>query len=224
MPPARRHAPPLTLAGERLLPLAPALQAPLGLPGLRRGSAVTVTGSTALALALVAGASAAGSWVAAVGLRDLGVVAAAEAGVVLDRLALVPDPPRRLWAEVVAALVDGVDVVLVRSPARTRPADARRLAARVRERGAVLVALGDTWPEPPELRLRVTGSAWRGLGHGHGHLDAHRLDVLVTGRGAAARERHTQLWLPGLVPAEPAAGAGFDLDAGAGSDAAVGAG
>jgi hypothetical protein len=201
------HARPLTLATERLLPLAPALQAPLGLPGLRRGTTVGVTGSTTLALALAAGASATGSWVAAVGLRDLGVVAAAEAGVATERLALVPDPPRRLWATVVAALVDGVDVVLVRPPARTSAADARRLAARVRERGALLIALGTTWPEPPELRLRVTGSVWRGLGRGHGHLTARRMDVLVAGRGAAAKERHTHLWLPGPVAPDEAGAA-----------------
>src|SRR5215217_8670975 len=64
-----------TLADERLLPVAPALEPLLPHPGLRRGSTVAVTRSAALALALVAGASAAGSWVAAVGLPDLGIVA-----------------------------------------------------------------------------------------------------------------------------------------------------
>jgi hypothetical protein len=200
---AGRTCPP-TLAAERLLPVLPALAPLLGAPGLRRGTTVGVTGSTALALALVAGPSAAGSWVAAVGLPDLGVVAAAEAGVVLDRFALVAGPPRRLWATVVAALVDGVDVVLVRPPAGTRAADARRLAARVRERGAVLVALGD-WPEAPELLLAVTGCAWEGLGQGHGHLTARRVEVLVTGRGAASRERRAHLWLPDPVGAVAAA-------------------
>ena len=53
-----------------------------------------MVGSTSLALQLVAAASAAGSWVAAVGVPALGAVAAAEAGVVLERLALVPRPGR----------------------------------------------------------------------------------------------------------------------------------
>ena len=108
-----------------------------------------VAGTTSLALALAAGASQAGSWVAAVGLGSLGLVAAAELGVALDRLVLVDDPGRDRagWASVVAALVDGFDVVLVAAgSAGSRPADARRLVARVRERGAVLVAVGGDLP------------------------------------------------------------------------------
>ena len=131
-----------TLADERLLPVVPALQSLLPGRGLRRGATVTVSRSAALALALVAGASAAGSWVAAVGLPDLGIVAAAESGIALERLALVPAPGARAWTTVVAALLDAVDVVLVRPPPRLPAPQARRLAARARERGAVLVPLG----------------------------------------------------------------------------------
>jgi hypothetical protein len=185
-----------TLAAERLLPVVPALRPLLPGQGLRRGSTVAVSRSAALALALVAGASAAGSWAAAVGLPDLGMVAAAEAGIALERLALVPAPGARAWPAVVAALLDAVDVVLVRSPAGLPAREARRLAARARERGAVLVPLG-AWPEAPDLRLAVTASAWRGLGQGHGRLEARWVEVAVGGRGAAARERRAGLWLPG---------------------------
>jgi hypothetical protein len=184
-----------TLADERLLPVVPALRPLLPGQGLRRGTTVVVARSAALALALVAGASAAGSWVAAVGLPDLGIVAAAEAGVVLERLALVPAPGARAWPAVVAAFLDAVDVVLVRAPARLPPAQARRAAARARERGAVLVSLGP-WPEPADLRLAVTSSSWQGLGQGHGRLLARQVEVASTGRGAAARERRVLLWLP----------------------------
>ena len=173
-----------TLADERLLPVLPALQPLLPHPGLRRGTTVAVTRSAALALALVAGASAAGSWVAAVGLPDLGIVAAAETGIVLERLALVPAPGARAWPTVVAALLDAVDVVLV-----------RRLIARARERGAVLVPLGP-WSEPADLRLAVTASTWHGLGQGHGSLHSRVAEVVATGRGAATRERRALLWLP----------------------------
>jgi len=183
------------LADERLLPVLPALQPLLGGRGLRRGATVTVSRSAALALALVAGASAAGSWVAAVGLPDLGIVAAAETGITLERLALVPTPGARAWPAVVAAFLDAVDVVLVRAPARLPAAQARRLAARARERGAVLVPLG-AWPEPADLRLAVTSSAWHGLGRGHGSLHSRQVEVLITGRGAATRERRASLWLP----------------------------
>ena len=184
-----------TLADERLLPVVPALQPLLPGQGLRRGTTVAVGRSAALALALVAGASVAGSWVAAVGLPDLGIVAAAENGIVLERLALVPAPGARAWPTVVAALLDAVDVVLVRPPAGLPAGQARRLAARARERGAVLVPLG-AWSEPADLRLTVVASNWQGLGQGHGRLQARRVEVVAGGRGAAARERRLPLWLP----------------------------
>ncbi len=153
-------------------------------------------GSVALALALVAGASAAGSWVAAAGLPDLGVVAAAEAGIVLERFALVPAIRSRVWATVVAVLLDTVDVVLVRPPAGLPAGHALRLAARARERGAVLVALGHGWGEPVDLRLALMASRWDGLGQGHGRLAARRVQVEAGGRGASVRERRAWLWLP----------------------------
>jgi hypothetical protein len=202
--------PGVALADERLLPVVPALRPLLVGQGLRRGTTVAVSHSAALALALVAGASAAGSWVAAVGLPDLGIVAAAETGLALERLALVPAPGARAWPAVVAALLDAVDVVLVRPPARLPAAQARRLAARARERGAVLVPLGP-WSEPADLRLALTASDWHGLGQGHGHLQSRRVEVLVAGRGAAARERRALLWLPapdGTIAAATRVGSG----------------
>jgi hypothetical protein len=152
-----------------MLPVPAAFRPLLPGHGLRRGSTVTVSRSASLALALVARASADGSWVAAVGLPDLGVVAAAESGLTLERLALVPHPWPRAWVTVVAALLDAIDVVLVRPPPGLRAADARRLSARAWERGAVLVSLG-AWSEPADLRLAVTASQWQGLGQGHGSL------------------------------------------------------
>jgi hypothetical protein len=133
--------------------------------GLRRGASYSIEGSTALALATLIGASEAGSWCGVVGVPSLGAETAAGLGVDLDRLALVPFPGTS-WLEVVAALIEAVDIVVVRPPPRVFDADARRLAARVRQRGAVLVVLGQ-WPGC-ELRLTVTGSQWTGLGAGHG--------------------------------------------------------
>ncbi|MDQ2754472.1 MAG: hypothetical protein M3R71_02860, partial [Actinomycetota bacterium] len=134
---------PVALAGDRLLELSDALAPLFSDRGLRRGSTVAVEtgqvpGSTLLSLALLAGPSRAGSWAGVVGFPALGLVAAAQAGITLQRLALIPDPGAQ-WPVVVAALVDSLDVVLLRLPARTAPGDARRLTARARERGAVLV-------------------------------------------------------------------------------------
>ena len=112
---------PTDLARDRRLPVLAAFDALLPASGLRRGTTVAVdarpgvAGATSLALAVAAGASQAGSWVAAVGLGSLGLVAASELGVAFERLVLVADPGRERagWASVVAALVDGFDVVLV---------------------------------------------------------------------------------------------------------------
>lgn len=188
---------PVALAGDRLLPALAPLAPLLPDGGLRRGSVVSVTGSTSLALALLAGASAAGSWCAAVGLPSLGVVAAAEMGIALDRFPLVAAPSQPdEWAWAVAALIDAVDVVLARPPGPVREAHARRLAAKVRERSAVMVLTGGSWPGA-DVRLAVTGAAWEGVGQGDGRLRARRVDVVGAGRGAAGREKRVALWLPG---------------------------
>jgi hypothetical protein len=202
---------PVSLAGDQGLPLLGAFEPLVPGAGLRRGSTVGVdalpgvTGATSLALALAAGASQNGSWVAAVGLGSLGLVAAAELGVALERLVLVADPGRDRggertgWPSVVAALVDGFDVVLVgaEAGARLRAADARRLVARVRERGTVLVGVGAELPgERSPLRLTLAAASWSGLGEGWGHLRGRRVTVEASGRGGATRTRQAELWLP----------------------------
>ncbi len=210
------------LARERRLPVLPPFEPLLPGGGLRRGATVAVgaapgvAGATSLALALAAGASQAGAWVAAVGLGSLGLVAADALGVALERLVLVADPGRDRsgWASVLGALVDGFDIVLVSvggggSP-RLRPADARRLVARVRERGGVLVAVGDDLPgERSPVHLTVSAARWEGLGAGWGHLQGRRVTVEAGGRGDAARPRRAELWLPDadgrVAPAEPLA-------------------
>jgi hypothetical protein len=150
-------------------------------------------------------------------------------GIRLERLALVPDPGQQ-WPVVVAALLDSFDVVLLKPPARVRQGDARRLMARTRERGSVLVVKespATPWPERAELRLTVDGGDWRGLRAGFGHLVSRVLEVSSTGRGAAGRPRHVRLLLPyargrlaalpevAAVTAAPGAGVPYDPDAGA---------
>jgi hypothetical protein len=194
-PELKNLARPISLARERTLPVLPALVDLLPEGGLRRGSTVAVSGATSLALALLAGSSQAGSWCAAVGLPSLGLVAAAEVGVALERFPLVTRPGQE-WPAVVAALVDAVDVVLVCLPRHVRSGDGRRLVAKARDRGAVLVTTGGSTAFAADVRLSVAGSSWEGLGKGHGRLRARRMDVVATGRGAAARERRVSLWLP----------------------------
>ena len=160
--------------------------------GLRPGAAYTVDGSTALAVALVAEASATGSWCGAVGMPDLGAEAAADLGVALDRFVLVPRPGRD-WVGVLATLVDVLTVVLVCPPDRVYDAEASRLAARLRQHGAVLISLRP-WPRS-EAQLTVCDGSWLGPVDGRGRLTGRQADVTVTGRGLS-RSRRRRLWLP----------------------------
>ena len=194
---------PATPVAGRTLPVPPPL-APLFPAGsLRRGTTTTVAGppghgATTLALALLAAASAAGSWCAAVGLPDPGVVAAAGLGLDLRRVVFVPHPGNG-WAEAAGDLLSGVDAVLVRPPGRARLTAARHLTARARERQAALVVLLEgpgAWPEGGDLALSVGAVEWEGVGRGHGHLRGRRAEVRVSGRRAAGRVSECSLWLP----------------------------
>lgn len=185
---------------ERTLPVVPELVGLLPLGGLRRGSVLSVQGSAGLLLALLAAASAGGAWCALVGSPTLGVLAASDLGVDLDRLALVPQPGPA-WLSVTAAFVDTFDVVVLSPPATAMPAQVRRLAARVRERGAVLVVDG-AWPGA-EIGLRALSNRWEGLGRGHGRLTGYRLQVESRGRGAASRPRKAWVRLAGDPSPDP---------------------
>ena len=231
----------LRLLGERVAPLVGARERTLPVldplrdlfPGgvLQRGWVITTggEGATSLALAVAAGPSAAGSWTAVVGEEGLGLAAAAEAGVVLERLLVVTAPEPRVAAETAAALVGSVDIVLLGSGIRLGAADHRRLAARLRERGSVLIRLaGDgshgagVWTggarsssgrvgdlHGADVGLWVVSSRWSGLGDGWGLLRSRHVSVRVQGRGAAGRPRSVDLLLPGPdgspVLLEPAA-------------------
>ena len=126
----------------RVLPVRGELAGLLPWGGLRRGSTVSVGGSTSLLLALLAGATADGCWAAVVGLPQVGVLAAAELGVSVQRLALVPHPGSDP-GPVIAALLDGIDLVAV--GCALPPSLARRLTARARQRRTVLIVFG-AWP------------------------------------------------------------------------------
>jgi hypothetical protein len=186
-------------ADTRVLPVVAPLVALLPAGGLRRGTTVAVTGTagaTSLMLALLAEASAAGAWAGVIGRPDLGLVAAAEAGVALERVALVPYPGADLVA-VAAALLDGLDLVVLagRVP---RGSDRARLAARARQRGAVLLPLGP-WPGA-DVELACEQGQWWGVGAEEGdigRLRTRRVSVRLRGRGVAPAGRSARLLLPG---------------------------
>lgn len=209
-----------TTLDTRALPTHPALGELLPGGALAAGGVYAVDNSTTLALGLLQGPSAAGSWCAIVGVPDLGVEAAAGLGLDLERLVLVPHPGEQ-WLSVVSALIDVVSVVLVKPPpaaqgrVRLGDAAASRLASRLRQREAVLVSLGEatggtsaagtstvgngsatSWPRT-DARLTVTASTWAGIGAGFGHLTARQVTVSSASRAWAGRAKSRRLWLPG---------------------------
>jgi len=201
-------AAPVTLAGQQVLPVVPAL-AELLPTGLRRGSALAVTGDAALsmALAVAAAASADGAWLAVVGIAGVGLGAAAGFGVALERLVVIHPGPA--WPAVLGIVVDGFDLVIARPPRSVPLAAWRRASARLRERGGVLLVIDP----PPAFEVAATistttgstatgstatgSTGWVGLENGAGSLRARTVIASIGGRGAMARVRRSTLCLPG---------------------------
>jgi hypothetical protein len=197
-----------SIADAGTLPVLPALRELLPRGGLARGSVVTVAEFGLLALALAAGASADGAWCGIAGVPEAGVLAAAGLGLDAERTLLVPDPGQA-WPQVVASLLDGCELVLLRPPVEAPPPGAQvrqRLEATLRRGRGVLLVVGD-WPGA-QVRLRVLTQGWTGLGDGHGRLRACCAQVMADGRGMAAVARTRWLWLPSedgrVTVAEPA--------------------
>ncbi len=185
-------AAPAVLAGDRLLAVAGPIGQLFPAGGIQRGSTVALegppgSGSTTVALILAAATTSVGEWAAVVDPDGtVGARAAAEAGVALERWAIVRRVSPDRWATVVGALLDGVSLVAAVVPPGLRPGDARRLTARARERATVLVALGP-WPVEATLRLHTQGRDWSGLVSGAGLLaPGGRIDVQVEGKRVRA--------------------------------------
>jgi hypothetical protein len=179
----------------RTWPVASSLRPVFPNGGLRRGSTVAVERSAGLLLALLAEASAQGAWCAVVGVPELGLVAAAEAGLRLSRLAMVSDPGRDLLA-VPAMLLDGLNLVAVAGVERLAPRERHQLSGRARGGHAVLLSVG-RWPGA-DLEISMGHGKWSGLeGGGAGRLRSRRVEMRVGGREAGHRTRSVPVLLPG---------------------------
>lgn len=203
---------PVTLAREHTRPVPEPLLPLFPFGGLPHGQVIGLqgAGSWSIALALAGSALGEDGWMATVGVEDLGLLAAAEYGVRLDRLLLVESTPPDQLATVVAALVETIDMVALAPHREMRHTQARRLAAKCRERGANLLLLdgGRRWPMAPDLTITASPKHWEGVGQGHGHLQWRRVSVGITGRRSAARSRQVSVLAPGpgggLAPVEAA--------------------
>ncbi|MGI5223238.1 hypothetical protein [Nocardia sp. CA-290969] len=184
---------------HEVLPVPPALAPLLPDRGLVKGSVVSYTGAGALLAGLLAAVTGPGGHVAAVGVPRLGLLAAAEMGARLDRLAVIPDAGHDP-IEVAAVLLDGMElVVLGLGDAAIAPARARVLAAKARAKDATLLVTDGSWPAP-DLRLESRVAGYTGLGTGNGRIRSISLDIEVRGRtGVPVRGRLAARPLGGRV-------------------------
>jgi hypothetical protein len=185
------------LARHRTLPVVDPLAPLLPSDALVRGQTVSCRGVAApsLALALAVEATAAGAWLAIVDVPWLGVEAAAELGIPLERLVRVDraGTAARDWADLTAAVLDGFEVVITRVPRRLDAGARRRVQARVKAREAVLLAVGD--PTGVDVVMEASAPVWEGVEQGWGHLRGRRVTVESSGR-RVPRPRRVDLWLP----------------------------
>jgi hypothetical protein len=177
-----------------VLPTHPAFTSLLPGGGLRSGSAYAIARSMSLLLALMARPSQDGAWCGVVGMPELGAEAAEKYGLDLDRLVFIPDPGPR-WLAVTATIAEVLPVVAVRPPVGANTArggaEATRLAARLRDRGTVLLVQG-AWPQA-EAVIDVADPRWAGLGQGHGYLAGRELTVSVSSKRTPTARRARML-------------------------------
>lgn len=190
---------PVTLSGEQRLDVPEELSALFPWGGIQRGWSVAVEGNGAwsLAMSMLGVALGEEGWLAVVGVPSFNVAAAAGLGMRLDRMLLVEEPGPGRWGTVVATLLESVDAVAIAPTMRVGVRDQRRLTARAREQGSIIVHLdgAETWPTAPDITLSVENQRWDGIGDGHGHLRDRRVSIRSTGRRTGAMSAPVDLAL-----------------------------
>lgn len=160
---------------------------------LPRGTVAVLSGARSLILGMVAAVTAAGGNAAIVGQPDIGLLAAAEMGADLSRLAVIPDPGTDP-VEVAAVLIDGMDLVVLGLGGRRVPhTRARAVVARARSKGCTLLVTDGDWQgAPTRLAARVCGYEITAGGRpGFGRISGVRLQVsgVCAGRRVIGRAR-----------------------------------
>ncbi len=174
--------------------------------GLVRGRIVRCSGDAglSLALSLCSLATQQGSWLGVVGVDHLGLLAAVEHGVALERTVLVhPPKTSREWSITVAAAIEGLDLLIVAVPERLSVNDARRVQTRLQSRRAVMIIVENTVLSQTrsmsssneaqqflaDVVLDTKTKSWSGVDRGAGYLQHRDVRIRVSGR-RVARERN----------------------------------
>jgi hypothetical protein len=131
-----------------------------------------------LLFALVASATQHGSWFAMVNMPTAGLMAAHENGVALQRTVCVDvGVSGGHMSNILGSLVDGIDLVAVRSP-QCSSAEVRRVAARVKAQGSVLLVVGNTAGFSPDAVLVAHTQQWQF----HTHAVSRTVNITAQGR------------------------------------------
>lgn len=126
----------------------------------------------------------------------LSPLAAWEMGVDPARFVVVRCSDAGRWAQVAAALIEGMRAVYAEVPAGVPPQKLRRLAAlaRARRSGVALRPLDDGLPPGvAHLRLHAREVRWEGTDRGHGQLRRRYLVLEATGKGVAGTTRRFEM-------------------------------
>ena len=167
-----------TTATPRAFPVHDALTSLFPQGGLLTGAVYSLDSSASLLWSLLAEPTRKGTWCAVVGMPDLGLAAAEELGVNVDRLVLVPSPGAQ-WMAAVGTLLDVVGICAVGSFPPPSERALSTLYGRLRERQSTLLVRSG-WP-----RVDATLAAehrWDGVGAGRGLLQEHSVRISATPR------------------------------------------
>ena len=186
----RIHAMESVSADHHVFPVGFGLENLFPEGGLSKGSLYQVDPSASLLWSLIAQATTEGTWCAVVGIPDAGLAAAAELGVNVDRLVLVPYPDTQ-WLSVVGALIDVVGIVALGAVAAPSDRMLSTLTGRLRERDATLL-VREAWPRC-ESRIEVHHQ-WTGVAEGSGLLNEHVVRIQAIPRHGHP-VRHAQLMI-----------------------------
>ncbi|MDR3106770.1 MAG: hypothetical protein LBU05_01025 [Bifidobacteriaceae bacterium] len=160
--------------------ITPGQLARLAGPRFPPGTVAQVEGSMAGFWAVAGAAMGPEDWAAIAGLPEAGLLAAAEAGLVLSRTVVVPDLGVQPL-KVLAGLVDAYGLV-VTGRLRLGGGDRRRIEARLRFTGGRLITAGQ-WGGA-KLAVKVKALHGTALGEGWGLAGHPRLDVELTSKGS----------------------------------------
>lgn len=161
--------------------------------GLERGHVYSCRGDAWLSVmyAMIARPTQEGSWVAVVNLDFMAPLSASEHGVALHRVLCVDaGHDAGVWTQVVGACIDGVDVVVVHRP-QCHSGDIRRLEARMKAHGTIMIVVGDPGLFSPAFVLSTQTKDWQFSTH----LSRRLVHVSASGR-RLHQPRHCDVVFP----------------------------